>query len=195
MVVREACVANTIKVCLAAGVAMLATACAASRAANRHSRPEPAAAENIRVSYPLRSCVSMMLSRSGTFRRTYDAIARRHDVRVTLALEPRRNRHTRAVTNVRSFAGGNRVADIRLQTTVDVVELIAHELEHVREQIEGTNLLLLSVATTEVRRTGKSFETRRGIETGLQVAQEVGSSASRLCQASVQSAALMTLPY
>src|SRR5262245_43840434 len=195
MVVREACVANTIELCLAMGAAMLMTACAASRAANLHRLPEPALGENIRVAFPLRPCVSTMLSRSGTFRRTYDAIASRDDVRVSLALEPQRNRRTRAVTNVRSFAGGKRVADIRLHTTVDVIELIAHEMEHVREQIEGTNLSLLSVATTDVHRVGQAFETRRGIETGLQVAEEVGSSASRRCQASVQSAALMTLPH
>ena len=154
MVVREACVANRGMVCLAVGAAMLATACAASHV-GRLRVAEPFPAQNIRIAFPLQPCVGTMLSRSWTFRRTYDAIANRRSVRVSLALEPAPNGSTRAETNVHSFAGGERVAEIRLHTTHDVVELIAHEMEHVREQIEGTNLLLLSVArSTDVRRVG-----------------------------------------
>jgi len=194
MVVREACVANTGMLCLAVG-AMLATACVASQAVNRPTQPQLVAASNIHVAFPLQPCVGTMLSRSATFRQTYVAIANRRDVRVTVALEPQPHFHTRATTDVHSFAGGARVADIRLHTTNDVVELIAHEMEHVREQVEGTNLLLRSVTDpSQVRRVGTTFETRRGIETGLQVAEEVGSAA-RLCQASIQNAALVTTPY
>ena len=79
------------------------------------------------------------------------------------------------MTEVHSFAGGQRVAAVRLLHHCDVIELIAHEMEHVREQLEGTNLLLLSVARgSDVRRLGTKFETRRGVETGLRVAAEVG---------------------
>jgi hypothetical protein len=195
MVVREACVANRGMVCLAVGAAMLATACAASHV-GRLRVAEPFPAQNIRIAFPLQPCVGTMLSRSWTFRRTYDAIANRRSVRVSLALEPAPNGSTRAETNVHSFAGGERVAEIRLHTTHDVVELIAHEMEHVREQIEGTNLLLLSVArSTDVRRVGTKFETRRGIETGLRVAEEVGSSAARMCEASLQNAGLISVSF
>jgi hypothetical protein len=115
---------------------------------------------------------------------------------VNLALEPNRNARTRAVTAMHSFAGGARVAEIRLQTLNDLVELIAHEMEHVREQLEGTNLFLLSVArSTDVQRYGATFETRRGIETGLRVVNEVGSRAVRMCDASVRSTALRLFPF
>jgi hypothetical protein len=187
-------VANRGMLCLAVGAAMLATACATSRVGQLDVPELPPT--NIHVAFPLKSCVGTMLSRSGTFRGTYVVIASQRHVRVNLALEPHRNARTRAVTEMRSFAGGERVAEIRLHTSNDLVELIAHEMEHVREQIEGANLLLLSVAQrSEVQRVGTTFETRRGIETGLRVAEEVGSSAGRMCEASVQNAALMSFPF
>ena len=150
MVVREARVANTGRLCLSVGAVMLATACAASHAKRLDAQPQPWPAANIHIGFPLEPCVGTMLSRSGTFRRTYVVIASDRNVRVNLALEPTRNGHTRAVTELHSFAGGERVAEIRLQTLDDLVELIAHEMEHVREQLEGTNLLLLSVARSSV---------------------------------------------
>jgi hypothetical protein len=189
-------VANRGMLCLAVGAAMLATACATSRGPRLHSRPDARPADNIRVAFPLEPCVGTMLARSSTFRQTYQTIARRRGVRVNVWLAPVRRLRVRAETDVRSFAGGERVADIRLYTTVDMVELIAHEMEHVLEQLEGTNLLLLSVARRgDVRRIGTSFETRRGIETGLRVADEVGPSAARMCEGSVQSAALMSFSF
>jgi hypothetical protein len=194
LVVREACVANTGALCLSVGAAMLATACAASHAKSLHASPWPAA--NIRIGFPLEPCVGTMLSRSGTFRRTYVVIATDRSLRVNLALEPTRNGRTRAVTEIHSFAGGERVAEIRLHTLNDLVELIAHEMEHVREQLEGTNLTLLSVARRgEVQRLGTTFETRRGIETGLRVVDEVGPAAVRMCDASVRNAALRPFPF
>jgi hypothetical protein len=196
MVVQEACVANTGRLCLSVGAAMLATACAASHAKRLDAQPQPWPAANIHIGFPLEPCVGTMLSRSGTFRRTYVVIASHRGVRVNLALEPNRNAHTRAVTAMRSFAGGDRVAEIRLQTLNDLVELIAHEMEHVREQLEGTNLSLLSVArSSDVQRSGATFETRRGIETGLRVVNEVGHTAVRMCDASVRSAARRPFPF
>jgi hypothetical protein len=196
MVVREASVANTRMLCLAVGAAVLTTACATSRAAARFQRPEPFPASNIRVAFPLEPCVKTMLTRSSTFHQTYLTIANHRGVRVSVSLVPVRRFRVRATTKVHSYVGGQRVAEIRLHTTTDLVELIAHEMEHVRELLEGTNLLLSSVAhVTQVQRVGTSFETRRGIETGLRVAEEVGSVAGRMCQASLQNAALMSFSF
>src|SRR4029453_6161761 len=77
---------------------------------------------NIRVGFPLQPCVATMLSRSRTFRATYSTIAGRHGPRVTIELEPDRTQRGRAVTDVQSFAGGQRVAAVRLYTTTDVNE-------------------------------------------------------------------------
>ena len=69
-------------------------------------------------------------------------------------------------------------------------------MEHVREQLEGTNLSLLSVArSSDVQRSGATFETRRGIETGLRVVNEVGHTAVRMCDASVRSAVRRPFPF
>ena len=188
--------ANRGALCLSVGAAMLATACAASHAKSPHAHASPRPAANIHIGFPLEPCVGTMLSRSGTFRRTYVVIASDRNVRVNLALEPTRNGHTRAVTEMHSFGGGERVAEIRLHTLNDLVELIAHEMEHVREQVEGTNLTLLSVARrSDVQRVGTTFETRRGIETGLRVVDEVGPAAVRMCDASVRNAALRPFPF
>jgi len=193
-------VANPGMLCLAIGAATLVTACAAAPTARPHSQPggfvARSVASNIRVGFPLQPCVATMLSRSPTFRETYSTIAGRHDVRVTIELVPDRTQRVRAVTDVRSFAGGQRVAAVRLYSTTDVIELIAHEMEHVREQLEGTNLLLLSVArASDVRRLGTRFETRRGVETGLRVANEVGGAASRTCQGSLRDASLIAYSF
>ena len=187
--------ANTGMLCLAIGAAMLATACAASHG-SRLARSEFVPVPNIHVAYPLEPCVATMLSRSSTFRQTYYSIANRPRVRVNVLLDPRRTVRTRAETESRTFADGERVAEVRLRSTHDVVELIAHELEHVREQLEGTNYLLLSVARAmDVHRVGEGYETRRGIETGLAVAAEVGPSAGRKCEGSIQNAGLMTFRF
>lgn len=193
--------ASTGMLCLAIGAAMLASACAISRATpsttrGRHIRSQFVPAANVHVAYPLQSCVATMVSRSSTFRRTYDSIANRPQVRVNVVLDPRRSSRTRAETEIRSFGDGERSAEIRLHSTNDAVELIAHEMEHVREQLEGTNYLLLSVARTmDVHRVGEGYETRRATDAGLQVAAEVGSYAGRECEASIRTAALMTFRF
>ena len=188
--------ANTGMLCLAISAAMLATACAVSHANGLHRHAEFVPAPNIHVAFPLESCVADMLSRSSTFRRTYFDIASRPRARVTITLDSRRTTRNRAETEIRSLSGGETVAEVRLHSTNDVVELIAHELEHVRERLEGTNYLLLSVAhTAEVHRSGAGYETRRGIEAGLAVASEVGSYAGRECEASIHSSTLMTYRF
>jgi len=136
-----------------------------------------------------------MVSRSSTFRRTYGVIASRPDVRVSVILEPPRTSRTRAETEIRSFSNGDRVAEVRLHSASDAVELLAHEMEHVRERLEGANYLLLSVARMDVHRVGDGYETRRATDTGVQVAEEVGWHAGRQCEASIHSAALMTFRF
>ena len=54
-------------------------------------------------------------------------------------------------------------------------ELIAHEFEHIIEQLDGVDLAIMSrLRSTGVKRVGEvdAFETRRAIVTGLRVARE-----------------------
>ena len=138
----------------------------------------------IRVSPVLQPCVDMMLQRSPTFRSLYRAIDRRTDLRVAIALEDRpASDHAgrRAETTIRR-SGPLREANVVLFDVDHPVELIAHELEHVREQAEGVNLSLLATSHWPgvFRLLDGAFETRRAQETGLEVAGQVGGY-GRLC--------------
>ena len=64
--------------------------------------------------------------------------------------------------------------DTRLYTVRDVIEVIAHELEHVCEQIEGVDVRALShQRNSGVYAVGsRHFETRRAVLIGRQVARE-----------------------
>jgi hypothetical protein len=69
---------------------------------------------------------------------------------------------------------GITVARVRLLPGSRAVELLAHEVEHVLERIEGVNYLIdarRSASTTLL--AGGAFETRRAIAAGRRVAAEV----------------------
>ena len=77
-------------------------------------------------------------------------------------------------TFIRDRTDGLR-AIIDLPVSVDVVELLAHEFEHVVEQIEGVNLRRLARRRDSgVRMVGPGrFETDRAYRAGLEAAAEV----------------------
>ena len=60
----------------------------------------------------------------------------------------------------------------------NVVELIAHELEHVIEQIDRVDLAGSAAGVYSVAAGGMIFETERAKRVGLIVAQEVRASLS-----------------
>ena len=71
-------------------------------------------------------------------------------------------------------ADGVTVAHVRVRRSPRAVELIAHELEHVLERTEGINYLLQTTRPRSgVSLSGSSFETRRALDAGRRVAEEV----------------------
>jgi hypothetical protein len=70
---------------------------------------------------------------------------------------------------------------VRLGRDADIVELIAHEIEHVLERVEGINLLVeWRLGRSRVTLlSGGAFETGRAIDAGRRVAGEVHESARR----------------
>ena len=185
-------------VCLVVGVAAMLAANAAARVEAQRIEPAMAIARNVRVGAFLEPCLGTMLERSATFRRTYAAIAHRRDVRVSLTFDLRSDATaTRAKTDITRFGDGGLVAAIHLYTTRDVVELIAHEMEHVREQTEGVNLRLLAmIRSPGIVQVGRNrFESERAVNVGLKVAGEVGHSGDRLCGPEVRNAALIRQPF
>ena len=63
--------------------------------------------------------------------------------------------------------------DIHLTTLDDSIEFIAHELEHVIEQLDAVDLDAQTRTGTVWKREDGAFETRRAIEIGKRVAREV----------------------
>jgi hypothetical protein len=132
---------------------------------------------NLVVAAPLRQTLESMLRDSPTFRRQCARIASAASLVVTVerVIIPAGARSL-AVTAVRSDADGRMSADVRLGQSGDREELIAHEFEHVIEQLDGVDLLSLARdATAGVRFTEDAdrFETERAVAMGRQVAHEI----------------------
>ncbi len=88
----------------------------------------------------------------------------------------------RAAASIGRSREGLTVALVRVRVGARTVELIAHELEHVLERIEGVNYLLDTRRGRSTLLPGGAFETRRAIEAGRRVAREVEEVTRRLAQ-------------
>jgi hypothetical protein len=131
----------------------------------------------------LRSVVESMMLASPTFRRQCVRIANAPRMVVVLGyFQPQATEHIRARTVVSTTPEGARVAMVAIRPVDDPVELIAHELEHVLEQLDDVDLqALAAVPTSGVRRCdcGKeTFETIRAARAGLAAAAEVRRNGS-----------------
>jgi hypothetical protein len=119
--------------------------------------------------------VSEMWRRSATFRRQGRRIAEDTGLVVRVHLNPLvPGESARATTRVTRQVG-SLAADVSIRDTGCFVELLAHELEHVLEQLDRIDL------AAAAQRPGRavwvagdgSFETIRAIHVGRQVAAEV----------------------
>lgn len=133
---------------------------------------------NMQVSVVYRQLVVDMLSRSPTFRRQMLRIAAA--TRLTVCLQPALPswlQGVRAKTEFSRDSRGSLSANIEIVPLDNDVELIAHELEHVVEQLDGVDLAAKAgQPSSGVRATGDMgglFETTRAVRIGLQVAREV----------------------
>lgn len=130
---------------------------------------------NLDVTSLHRALVEQMLERSPTFRRQCLRIAAAPSLTVTI-----RTRHVSASAGVRAQTQFVTTPSSRLHAVVEIIamqdlaELIAHELEHVIEQLDGVDLRVRAAeASTGVRHTGGgSFETVRAVRVGRAVAAE-----------------------
>ena len=80
----------------------------------------------------------------------------------------------RARTQIRRTAGGQLIATVEINPYGDFTELLAHELEHVIEQLDGIDLAAkATVARSGVRNCADgTFETSRAVRVGTLVALE-----------------------
>ena len=121
---------------------------------------------------------------SPTFNGQCRRLAAAPRLKVVLRLEAPQRRPSFAARTVLERRDGVLVAaHVFLSLTPDAVELIAHEVEHVLEQLDGVDLEAQAGSGNVWKRDDGAFETRRATEVGRRVAREVklrsGASESR----------------
>jgi hypothetical protein len=153
------------------GYRSLLSVAATSAVADPEALPPP----NLIVPSSHDKLVSEMWRRSATFRRQGRRIAEETGLVVRVHLSPLEPGETaRATTRVKRQPW-SLAADVSIRDTGCFVELLAHELEHVLEQLDRIDL------AAAAQRAGRavwvvgdgSFETIRAIHVGRQVAAEV----------------------
>lgn len=137
---------------------------------------------NLEIADMYRSHVESMLRRSPTFRRQCRRLANAPGLTVVLRqFLMRPPDRVRAQTSFGTDRDGRLLAIVDLRALENHVELIAHEIEHVIEQLDGVDLRArASLPGTGVRlcEGGGAFETIRATRAGLAVAEEVRRAAS-----------------
>jgi hypothetical protein len=130
---------------------------------------------NIALPVGHRDLLRRMWQRSPTFRRQCARIAGAPELLVRVIVTgPGPVGSGCAKTTLRR-AGTVLEADVQLGCVAKVVELVAHEFEHIIEQLDGVRLADVGErAPSLVKVSGQgTFETRRAIEAGRAVADEV----------------------
>jgi hypothetical protein len=111
---------------------------------------------------------------SPTFNGQCRRLAAAERLKVVLRLEaPQRHPSFSARTVLQRRHGVLVAAEVFLSPTPDAVELIAHEVEHVLEQLDGVNLQAQVGSGNVWKGEDGAFETRRATEMGRRVAREV----------------------
>jgi hypothetical protein len=131
--------------------------------------------DTIHVTKELRAPLQRMLKTSPTFRRQCRKIADAPRVYVRVRLDWRIDPHLfRARSTIHRSRVGALIALVEIGVHGNTVELIAHEFEHLVEQIEGVRLAELSERTACAWRShAEMFETARAIRAGRTVMDEV----------------------
>ena len=132
---------------------------------------------NIQADDDVRQDIAQLLGRSRILRRQCARIAAAPQVHVRVTMTPHVTAPlTRAQSVVRRYPSGLLFVDIELPAaTTDFVELLAHELEHVTEFIDGVDLRALARrgdAGVTRRRSDGAFESQRAYAAGLAAAAE-----------------------
>jgi hypothetical protein len=136
---------------------------------------------NIQVEANLRPIVVQMLARSRTLRRQCLRIAASPATRVSVAISiaPMEG-GARARSFARRYESGLLIVDVRIPpASRDFAELLAHELEHVTELIDGVDFRSLAAARgarVVQKESGGSFESDRARNAGIAAAAEVAAS-------------------
>jgi hypothetical protein len=140
----------------------------------------------LQIEKPLEPIVREMCRRSLTFRRQLIRLAGAPSLVVTVTVRPlRTSSDAEAITRFVREHGLLRRADVEIgRDLASRVELIAHELEHVLEQLDDVNLTYMAQGPgvrSHRSERGLAFDTARAGQIGRYVAAEfkAGSVAAR----------------
>jgi hypothetical protein len=144
-------------------------------------------ARSLQIATGLHPIVVDMCRRSSTFRRQVVRLARQDGLEVTVSAGlVARSGRARARTAMTRVDGQVRSATVEVPygDAVTVVELVAHEFEHILEQLDGVNLAAWAGRSGVVRVGGSNpdgaFETERALQVGRLVAGEYLSAGAAM---------------
>jgi Tol biopolymer transport system component len=147
-----------------------------SRASDDPRAPLP---PNLMSAAVLHPALEKMRQSSPTFRRQCRRLAGASRLRVNLLLEELSRRPSHRARAAMNYRAGLLVSvDIHLPSFDEPVELIAHEIEHVIEQLDGIDLEVHARTGPVRKKEDGAFETERAIEVGKRVAREVSLAAA-----------------
>jgi hypothetical protein len=140
--------------------------------------PEPSLPDSIGLDDGLQPMVRWALAHSPRFRRQCRTLAAAPRLRATVSVSyPSMVGTTRARTSFRQNPSGALAAEIEIRSAAALTELLAHEFEHLIEQLDGVDLHALAREGGAHRLADGAFETARAIAAGHQVAGEVANNA------------------
>jgi hypothetical protein len=164
---------------LAMAAALLATSPTTARAAATGDPRPPAVlpSPSFVVDRAFESVLAELLSSSPTLRRQYECIVGSPHVQVRVTLMPPLAVDRIAQTEFRRVVRGELEARVQIPTPLRIDqygEWLAHELEHVLEQMEGLDLVGLAADRAGgVVKLADGFETERAQRAGREAAREV----------------------
>ena len=147
-------------------------ASASNAAARDDEAPRAPPPPHVVIDEALRDRLHESLARSATLQRQFAVIAGAMAI-VEVRLSGPLPLHHRAEAIIKRYDSGFIRARILLTPSVNSVELLAHELEHVVEQIEGVDLAALARTGGATRGDDGFFETARARDAGRTAASEV----------------------
>jgi hypothetical protein len=136
---------------------------------------------NVTIADGYAGVIEAMLRSSPTFRSQCSRIGQARHLHLKIQMALLAPRHA-AATRLMREPDGRLGAEVQISPFGDAVVLIAHEFEHVIEQLDGVDLPAMADRPgTGVRTDPESgeFETERAISVGQRVAREVSRDASR----------------
>jgi len=161
---------HTIGALIAGSLVLIAAAASLESASVADVRLPP----NLAVDTPMfRPILANMWEKSRTFRRQCARIAAAEQLTVELfADEPNEESSAPARTIITLRDGRPRTAHVYLRAGVHTVQLIAHEMEHIIESLDGVDLGAQTDSGSVWKHPG-GFETIRAVEMGGRVEREV----------------------